>query len=293
MIITPKNWKSFQHYKDRSPAWIKLHKGLMTDYEFVSLPVASRALAPMLWLLASEYEEGAIDGSIKKIAFRVHLSVDELQDALSPLIDSGFFVSSEPLADRNQPAIPEKRREREYREEKEEEAIASATPLEPVLPDDEPGPIIPDDEPDPIIPDDEPAIPDPAIPEREYFIRGREVLGSKSGALIAKLLKAKGMNVALARAAIEQASQKESPTEYIAACCRGGPIAKPLTEFQRKQQETNDVRAELRSFGSGSRGSGALDRLLPDYHRERSESVRSGAGQALLELPRASGRGGH
>ena len=42
---------------------------------------------------------------------------------------------------------------------------------------------------------------DPSIPEREYFLRGREVLGKGNGALIAKLLKAKGGNVALARAA--------------------------------------------------------------------------------------------
>lgn len=134
---------------------------------------------------------------------------------------------------------------------------------------------------------------DPAIPEREYFARGREVLGNGSGALIAKLLKAKGRNVALARAAIEQASQKQNPKEYIAACCRDGPTAKPLTEFQRKQQETNDVLSELRNARNGNRGSGALDRLLPDYHRERSEGLRSGAGQAVLELPGASNRGGH
>ena len=49
--IRPKNWHSFQHYKDRDPTWIKLHKKLLDDYEFQSLPLASRALAPMLWLL--------------------------------------------------------------------------------------------------------------------------------------------------------------------------------------------------------------------------------------------------
>jgi hypothetical protein len=35
LILTPKNWKSFQHYKDRAPAWIKLHKALLDDYNFL------------------------------------------------------------------------------------------------------------------------------------------------------------------------------------------------------------------------------------------------------------------
>lgn len=63
---------------------------------------------------------------------------------------------------------------------------------------------------------------DPAIPEREYFFRGREVLGQGAGGLIAELLKAKGRNVALARAALETASTKQNPKEYVAAICRGG-----------------------------------------------------------------------
>lgn len=98
MRLTPKNWKSFQHYKERTPSWIKLHKGLLTDFSFNRLPLASRALAPMLWLLASEYEDGAITASMEEIAFRLHVSVEELGAALSPLINAGFFVASEPLA---------------------------------------------------------------------------------------------------------------------------------------------------------------------------------------------------
>lgn len=69
------------------------------------------------------------------------------------------------------------------------------------------------------------APPDRSIPERDYFLRGREVLGNKSGAMIANLLKAKGKNVALARSALEEASQKQSPIEYVAAICRGPPMS--------------------------------------------------------------------
>jgi hypothetical protein len=261
LILTPKNWKSFQHYKDRAPAWIKLHKALLDDYEFSCLPVASRALAPMLWLLASEYDDGKITASLDKLAFRLHMTRGELADVLSPLVEKGFFDASEPLAKPEQAACLEKEDIGNI-EQTEIEATASAAP------------------------------PDPAIPEREYFERGRKVLGPKNGAMIANLLKAKGRNVALARAALEEASQKQSPIEYVAAICRGPAMsAKPLTEFQRKQQETNDVRAQLRAFANGGGSSRETDRRLSHDPGERPEGVRGGAGAALLAIPGASSRG--
>lgn len=150
MKIWPKNWSEFQHYKDRSPGWIKLHKNLLDDYDFHSLPVASRALAPCLWLLASEAdisENGEIKLDINKVAFRVRIDGDSLVIALMPLIEKGFFIASqdasELLAERYQVAILEKRREREeietYKPEKEkssqtaklENTIPVATPRAP------------------------------------------------------------------------------------------------------------------------------------------------------------------
>lgn len=118
MILTPKNWNSFQHYKDRSPAWIKLHRGLLDDYKFGCLPVASKALAPFLWLLASEYEDGKISATLDELAFRLRMTRGDLADALTPLLDSGFFDASEPLAPCKQASIPEKEEEREKEEEK-------------------------------------------------------------------------------------------------------------------------------------------------------------------------------
>ncbi|MGA7803826.1 hypothetical protein [Bradyrhizobium sp.] len=70
MTLTPKDWQSLQSCKDRAPPWIKLHRALLDDFEFHRLPVASRALAPMLWLLAAGYEAGAISASHAEIAFR-------------------------------------------------------------------------------------------------------------------------------------------------------------------------------------------------------------------------------
>lgn len=100
--IMPKNWGDFQHYKDRSPTWIKLHKSILDNYDYQRLPLASKALAPMLWLLASEYDEGKIPLDYDLIAFRLRVGIDELEKAINPLINNGFFVlyqdASEALA---------------------------------------------------------------------------------------------------------------------------------------------------------------------------------------------------
>lgn len=125
MIIAPKNWGGFQHYKDRAPPWIKLHKGLLDNFEFQSLPVASRALAPMLWLLASDHERGEIDAAPKKLAFRLRMTECEVTDALRPLIDNGFFLvlsdASDALAERKRLADLERETE-ERRKEAEQKA---------------------------------------------------------------------------------------------------------------------------------------------------------------------------
>jgi hypothetical protein len=130
MKLTPKNWKEFQHYTDRRPAWIKLHRALLDDYQFACLPVASRALAPCLWLLASEYKDGEITASLEEVAFRLRMTKGELSDALHPLVEAKFFtIASEALADCYQDACLEKEREKqvEIEEEKNNSAVANAT----------------------------------------------------------------------------------------------------------------------------------------------------------------------
>lgn len=132
--LTPKKWEEFQHYKDRAPTWIKLHKALLVDYDFVCLPVASRALAPMLWLLASEYKGGTIDASLEKLAFRCHMTPGELGEALNPLVEAGFFTleqdASKPLAEPEQAASLEKRREEKKQDREETEKRREDSPAD-------------------------------------------------------------------------------------------------------------------------------------------------------------------
>jgi len=125
MLLQPKNWAVFQHYKDRCPPWIKLHRDLLNDRSYMRLPIASKALAPMLWLLASESKDGVFDGSLDELVFRLHITPKEYQDGVKPLIDNDFFILvSGVLAERKQVAIPETETEGEKETEKKATFVA-------------------------------------------------------------------------------------------------------------------------------------------------------------------------
>jgi hypothetical protein len=84
------------------------------------LPIASKALAPMLWLLASESKDGVFDGSLDELVFRLHITEKEYQAGVKPLIDNDFFIiASGVLAERLQDAIPETERETETKTERD------------------------------------------------------------------------------------------------------------------------------------------------------------------------------
>lgn len=114
MILVPKNWHTFQHYNKRNPPWIKLHRSMLDDYDFANLPVESRALAPMLWLLASEQKDGCFQGASEVLAFRLHCSIQEVEVGLKPLMEHGFILdASAVLAGCLQHATPETETETE------------------------------------------------------------------------------------------------------------------------------------------------------------------------------------
>jgi hypothetical protein len=133
MILIPKNWHSFQHYNKRNPPWIKLHRALLDDHEFSMLPLESRALTPMLWLIASESKEGHIKADSDTLAFRLRESVEFVEKWVKPLVVAGFFFyASDPLAGRKQSATPETEGEAETETEnltRTEKSIGEPVPM--------------------------------------------------------------------------------------------------------------------------------------------------------------------
>ena len=92
MKLTPRDWNEFQHYRERCPPWIKLHRNLLNSREFMCLPLAGKALAPLLWLLASEHKDGTFDASIDELVFRLRMDESDIIAGLKCLIDKGFMI---------------------------------------------------------------------------------------------------------------------------------------------------------------------------------------------------------
>jgi ribosomal protein L12E/L44/L45/RPP1/RPP2 len=115
-----KNFERFQHYKDRSPPWIKLYNELLDDYSFGLLPDASKLHLVAIWLLASR-SNNRIPHDPAWIAKRI--SATERVD-LDLLRTCGFIelhgVRKTPAA-RKPDADPEREAESETDREKEKE----------------------------------------------------------------------------------------------------------------------------------------------------------------------------
>ncbi|NEX62466.1 hypothetical protein [Noviherbaspirillum galbum] len=82
-----KNWNSFQHYGKRNPPWIKLHRAVLDDYQFCTLPDPSKAHLMLLWLYASQ-NNGRVPADV--LFLEKKLSVTDLD--LRIFVDRGFLI---------------------------------------------------------------------------------------------------------------------------------------------------------------------------------------------------------
>lgn len=119
-----RNWEVFQHYKDRSPPWIKLHYDLLSSETWVMLDDSSRVLAIACMLIASR-NEGNVPNNpayFKRVAYL------NKKPNFNPLLEAGFLEKVQALdtdtinqlADASTiqaDARPEKRRGEQRREE--------------------------------------------------------------------------------------------------------------------------------------------------------------------------------
>lgn len=80
-------WSTYQHYKDRSPPWIKLHAGTLTSRTWVSLTNDGRALAIACMLIAAD-TDNKIPADAEYLRRRAYFNEPP---NFAPLVEVGFI----------------------------------------------------------------------------------------------------------------------------------------------------------------------------------------------------------
>lgn len=145
-----KNFEQFQHYKDRSPPWIKLYNELLDDYEFGLLPDASKLHLILIWLLASRsanklpFDEAWIGRRInasepvnlRLLARHGFIIVDGEIPQENQTLRNSEQIASKALQTSEQGAIPEREGETETEQREREREIAPSALVAGATPDD-------------------------------------------------------------------------------------------------------------------------------------------------------------
>lgn len=123
VVVRPKDWRAYQHYKDRQPPWIKLHRSLLDNVDFWVLDDRQRMILIGLWLIASDNFDGDIKVNLKSLQFRLRIyDQAEIEVAISRFVEQGFLEVVSGDSNALAPCKPEERRE-----EAEESNTSSAS----------------------------------------------------------------------------------------------------------------------------------------------------------------------
>lgn len=84
VTIRIRNWSKHQHFKDRTPPWIKLYRDILDDPDWHAMSGDDAKLLVGLWLVASEDETrtGALP-DMRRLAFRLRITESKLNQGLN------------------------------------------------------------------------------------------------------------------------------------------------------------------------------------------------------------------
>ena len=117
-----RNWKKFQHFKDRKPPWVKLYRDILDDLDWHELDATASKVLIMCWLIASE-DDGRLP-PVKTLAFRLRMSEKHTNDCLNKLSHWLEQDDISVISDRYQSDSLETETETETKKEKKATSVA-------------------------------------------------------------------------------------------------------------------------------------------------------------------------
>lgn len=206
--------------------WFRVYDDMVDDPKVQRLPPDLFKALVNLWCLASQ-NDGILPPA-EDISFKLRIKIEKVKQIISALHDAELIDTEEQglrphnwdcrqfKSDVTDPTAP--LRQRRYRDKKRNATVTQAVTVTHPRTETEAETERKQD----AAPSAPPLA--PMNDETEVYRRGKEILGASSGGLIKNLIKAKKGSVPHARAAIEIASTKENPREYIGGILSGtGP----------------------------------------------------------------------
>jgi hypothetical protein len=123
-----KNWHKFQHFKDRRPPWIKLHREILDQRDIMAISERSFKVLVCLWLMASEDEtmQGVLP-PLSDISWRLRMSKKDLIKCFDELNDLLIRDDNAMISDCHHVDDPETETETETEKRREEERVPLST----------------------------------------------------------------------------------------------------------------------------------------------------------------------
>lgn len=123
-MIKIRNWHEFQHFKDRCPPWIKLHRSILDQRDINMISDCAFRVLVSCWLLASE--DKGMNGEIpcaEDIAFRMRIDKSKVIKALQEI--KPFLIQDDitAISPRYQDDAPETETETETKTETKTESV--------------------------------------------------------------------------------------------------------------------------------------------------------------------------
>lgn len=136
-FVRIREWSRFQHYKDRNPPWIKLHRELLSSRTWVELSDASRvlAIASMLLAAATDNKIPLSAGYIRRVAY-LNQEPDFTQLLITQFVeiidDNGkVLADASKVYQMRQNAVPETETETEKRQRESQRKSSAPKPRGP------------------------------------------------------------------------------------------------------------------------------------------------------------------
>jgi len=124
------NWRRYQHYKDRTPVWVKLHVESLHDQKLRRLSIEARLLWHEMLKLAATFQN-AVPNSPEALETLVGIPRETCREAVAELVKARLLQEKKTRRSASKSASAEKEKE----EEKEKERAREPSAPKPVCPE--------------------------------------------------------------------------------------------------------------------------------------------------------------